>query len=145
MNKPLSRRLFGRVAATLPLAAQQAAKSLAIDAAAAKVVGDMAVAGVQLANGVAPMPYGGYVLRDPAMMALWKSGLAPEWLVDDIDQSINDAGRFLTTDVAALRSVSLSAKIDINVRRQRQRYMEKIERQSVLAAARDAYWSNKHK
>lgn len=145
MNKPLSRRLFAKAMAALPMAAQEAAKTLAIDAAAIKAAGEMAAAGVSVAGGAVPMPYGfGYALQDPAMMALWKAGLAPEWLLDDIDSQINEYGRNLSSDVVALRSVSAGAKIAINQRRLREQFVRQIERKSLIDAARDAFWKKKH-
>lgn len=145
MNKPLSRRLFGKAMAALPMAAQEAAKTLAIDAAAANAAGQLAAAGVNVMAGAIPMPYGlSYALQDPALMALWKAGMAPEWLLDDIDRQIDDRGRYLSHDVAALRSVSPVAKAAINRRRQRDEVMSKLEKQSLLDAARHAFWQKKN-
>lgn len=145
MNKPLSRRLFGKAMAALPMAAQEAAKTLAIDAAAANVAGQLAAAGVNTMSGAIPAPYGiGAALQDPSMMALWKAGMAPEWLLEDIDRQIDDRGRYLSHDVAALRSVSPSAKAIINKRRQREEVMRTLEQRSLMDAARDAFWRKKY-
>lgn len=145
MNKPLSRRLFGKAMAALPMAAQEAAKTLALDAAAANTAGELAAAGVNVATGSMPMPYGiGYALQDPTIMALFKSGLTPDWVLDDIDRQLDERGRYLSTDVASLRSVSASSKVLINKRRQRDEFMRTLERRTLIDAARDAFWRKRH-
>lgn len=145
MNKPLSRRLFGKAMAALPIAAQEAAKTLALDAGAAKAAQQLAAAGVNTLSGAVPLPYGiGYALQDPTLMALFKSGLTPDWVLDDIDRQLDERGRYLSTDVASLRSVSASSKVLINKRRQREEFMRTLERRTLIDAARDAFWRKKH-
>lgn len=143
MNKPLSRRLFGKAMAALPMAAQEAAKTLALDAGAAKAAQQLAAAGVNVLSGVAPTLYGpAFALQDPSIMALWRAGLAPEWLIEDIDRSIEDRARYLTPDVASLRSVSPTAKVAINHRRVRDAYVSSMERRTMIDMARDAFYRN---
>ena len=83
-------------------------------------------------------------MRDPLMLQAWKMGMAPDWVMQDIDHAINDLSRFLSPDVAALKSMSLSAKVHVNRRRAREEYVAKIERQTLIDMAREAYWHKKH-
>ncbi len=137
MNRPLNRRGFLRALAAAPVAAQTGGLDKAVAAAES--------AGVAIMGGLAtPQSVGGiWLLRNPAMRAAWKAGLLPEWAKREIEGHAYYPGHTpMHSDVAALRSVSLSAKLSIT----RQRAVEAIwkcaESELSLMDARDLFYNS---
>ena len=142
MTKPLSRRSFLRAAAAAPVAA----KSGALQALTAAVENGLtlAQAGVAIAPDI-PTSWGIHALSNKKLYALFKMGMLPEWVRQDVDENIlqNTGGR-LSPDVAALRSVSLSAKFCIQRQRHRARIWNDVDRFHINEVARRAFWDEEN-
>lgn len=145
MNKPLSRRLFGKAMAAMPMAAQQAAKTLAVDSAATAAAGQMAMAGANMATSAGPPMFGSYILNNPRVWALWKSGIAPEWVHREIDNEIRERSRTIDPDIWGMKSISANAKLRMNHGRLRASITESIEKTTMLTQAARAFWNEEDK
>lgn len=115
------------IAAKLPGSEVLAAQGAAM-APAGAIVGQPAIG------------YGVHALSDPRLLALWKSGLAPEWLRRQIDDQIKEMTRYLSPDVMALRSVSVGALFRINHRRMTAMAINAIEERAGMDMARRAFF-----
>jgi len=127
VNKPLARRAFLKAMAAAPLAADEAAASDAF-----KLTG---------AN-IGPMPAFGIGGPDASLtklLALYKTGMLPDWFVRRQRQEGQWNGR-IEPDVACLRSVALSAKFRIQEDRSFQRRMANFERETLDALACQTFW-----
>lgn len=145
MNKPLTRRLFGKAMAALPLAVQNAAATAAPALAQAELAGQMATAGVSMAYPSAPPAYGSYLLSNPRIWAMWKAGLAPEWVLNEIDNEIRKRSRHIDPDIVTMKSISLAAKVRMNHGKICAKITSHMERTSLLDQARRAFWEEENR
>jgi hypothetical protein len=137
----LSRRNFLRALPAAPSAAKAIAKAAVAEAAVATGAAEMAAAGVNVSSFAGAAHYGHHLLSDPKMYALHKAGLLPDWVKREIANEIKAEARTLSTNIASLQSVSLSAKVAINERELERKFWSKIDAFHVLNAQRSAYWS----
>lgn len=133
MNKPLSRRFFMRAAAAAPVALQEAAVGLAVQATPA------ALAGASLG---APMSFGTMILMNPTLAALKKAGLLPSWAERQVKDELKERSRFMAADVASLKSVSLSGKFAISHARLERNFEESWSERATEMLAQRAFWGS---
>lgn len=130
-NAAMSRRKALGAIAGAPLAADVSAGSL-LDA--------------QRAASMSGAVYGQGLMSGPdmslKMVALRKAGLLPDWFVRQGKKRIDDAARVLDHDLAALGSVSPSAKFCIQRRRLFDRDLDHLEQDALdkLARAKFMGW-----
>lgn len=132
--KQLSRRLFLKVASAVPFAAKDAA------AETAKQAGLIESLGVDATKvGLAPtvFPNADHGLK---LIGLAKTGMLPEWFAREKEREARQAARLLDTDLAAMRSVSVSAKIAIQTERNRKQLMSNIVQDVLDNNARGVFW-----
>lgn len=110
MSKPITRRLFGKLAALSPAAAAQASQQAMADVGAS-VVGPAVYMGGPPAVGLSMGQHGAQ------MLALHKAGMLPDWAIRMAKRETSARARVLSPDLASMRSVSLSAKIRIQADR----------------------------
>ena len=137
-NRPLSRRNFLRAAAAAPIAIKAGgAKAVIAKLAESDVLqktGVLIAPDVPVASGI------GMIVRNKTLFAMWKAGILPQWARDDVEHEISYfEGSRLSPDVAALRSVSTSAKFRIHSDRVRKRTWGQLDRQHLNAIARDVF------
>lgn len=113
MSKPqrLTRRGFIAAAAAAPVALKAGATQTLAAQVEQAVTAGLAQAGI----GVAKAAPHGWALHslvsNPTLMGLYKAGLLPDWLSEEIERSaIHEAAGRMDPSVACLRSVSLTAK-----------------------------------
>lgn len=130
--------------ASAPLAAKEAVSSAATagtamtEAAAVANVASMAA----VSTGVPPM-MGRYlgVLEHPQALALIHSGLAPEWMSREVENLVAERSRVLDPDIAGLRSMSVSARMRLQCRREKGRFLDEATWQHAFATPRRLFWS----
>lgn len=134
----MQRRKALRALLAAPFAAKAAAET-AITSEAGQL------AGLSLADPSAPVPFGGYgihILEQPALFAALKAGVLPRWAQREVERSLQDAGRFMSPDVAAMRSVSLSGKCAIHRQRLERRHAQTIVERVEDMIAQQMFWRN---
>ncbi len=118
MNNGLSRRLFLKVMPAAPMAAQDVAKQAGI----ADLLGSaVPVHGPPIASGSSAMK----------LVALKRSGLLPDWFWRTGRKAAKANARVLDPDLAALRSVSVSAKVAIQADRNFNRDYDNLEQEAL--------------
>lgn len=140
MTVATRRGMLGWLAST-PMAAKEAVSSAAtfVSAAteAAAVAKTVGLSGIGLSSSSLGGPYLGPLDR-PETIALFKSGLAPEWMKREVDNIAADRSRQLDPDVAGLRSMSISARYRLQKRRT-------VDRMIDEATWSHAIWSQRQK
>ena len=130
--KPLTRRMFAKIAAAAPVAASTVAPSRAAQ---------MAMAGANINATPAP-PFAYSPLANVKLMGLWKAGLAPEWLKDDLRSQAREAHRYVHPDLVSMRSISLTSMMRINRERAERKFFDEAESNMMLNIARQTFWSD---
>lgn len=142
MNKPLSRRHFLKAAAVAPVAA----RSGALQALTAEVKGGLALAQQGVSVGLdMPVAWGVGNLVNPRIYTMWKLGMLPDWVRAEVEDNIlqNYCSR-LAPDIAALRSVSVSAKLRLNRDRIMSRVWSSVDELHTHQLARKTFWDSEH-
>lgn len=119
MTKTLSRRLFLKAMPAAPVAAQEVAKQAGVT----EVLG-----AAQLPPQPEPLAAGPPALK---LVALKKSGLLPDWFWRIGRKAARANARVLDPDLAALRSVSISAKVAIQADRNFNRDYDNLEQDAI--------------
>lgn len=146
MLAKLSRRGMLRLAAVMPVAAQGLATSVSFGAAgtaaAAAGAAKLADEAMKLTGSVvgecAPSTYHG-ASEARKLLGLKKLGLLPDWFINQRRRHHAEYNR-IPPDVAALRSVSLSAKHRISADRLMDSYLDEMERSLVDDLAREKFY-----
>jgi hypothetical protein len=142
MNRPL-RKLSRRGFLGTMLAAPVAAKTGAVKALMAKVeeTAALTAAGTRIAAAV-PEVRGVYgLLTNGKLMALYKTGLLPEWAKADVERdALYGMGSVIDPSIAVLRSVSLGNKLRMSLDMARGRLWGVIDRLHTLEMARTAFF-----
>lgn len=137
MNRRAILKLFGSAPLAAPLALQETMKVAEV-AEAAKASG-MAMSIAQAS--ASPSNVMWLMCEHPELLAAYKAGLLPDWVTTDMRNSTLERARELTTDIASLRSVSLSGKAYINRARVERQMQRNIVSDLTHQAARQAFFS----
>jgi len=141
-----SRRSFLGLLASGPFAAKEAISSAATSSAAA-VAANGITEGAGLAGLSAAIPappaWGAGVLQNDNFLALYRAGIAPDWVVQQVEDSVASDAMRMDPDIAGLRSMSLSARMRLQKDRSRRKLIEFSLREMVNAHLRQAFFNNK--
>lgn len=139
MTKQMPRRAFLKALGLAPVAA----KAGAVKALIAKVEAATAMTAAGVSVGL-PMGqgFGIHLLGNKGLYAAHKMGLLPEWAKTEIEAHVRmDSSARLHPDIAALRSVSLAAKYQIQIERQRRALWASVDDVHLHTVAREAFWN----
>lgn len=140
MTKAMPRRAFLKALGLAPVAV----KSGAVKALIAKVEAATAMTAAGMSVGL-PMgqSYGVHLLGNKGLYAAHKMGLLPDWAKTEIEAHLRmDSSGRLHPDIAVLRSVSLAAKFQIQIARQRRALWASIDEVHLHTVAREAFWNS---
>lgn len=141
-----SRRNFLGLLASGPFAAKEAISSAATSGTAVAVANGIAE-GVGLAGISASIPappiWGVGVLQNANLLALYRSGIAPDWVVQQVEDSVAADSMRMDPDIAGLKSMSLSARMRLQRDRSRRKLVEFSMREMVNAPLRQAFFNSK--
>lgn len=143
-----SRRKFLSLLAAGPFAAKEAISSAATSGAAviaANGVGETAALAHLTAGIPAPPMFGARVLENANILTLYKSGLAPDWVIQQVEDSVASDALRIDPDIAGLRSMSLAARMRLQRDRSRKKIVEFSVREAINAPIRDAFFGRKNR
>lgn len=141
-EKPVPRRKFMQMLGLAPIAAATASAQIAEEAMLASQIGlgVHGVSGGAVAQGLGPN-ITSHILLDPKVLAAFKAGVLPDWVKTYITRDIHNDIRGLDPNVAVLRSVSTTAKINMTKALAVRRFYEGADKMVAQRLAEDAFFS----
>jgi len=139
----IDRRKILKLFSTAPLAAGTLGKMETARAVETAKVMRQVGRDTAMSAGATPGNARWLIASNPKLLALFKAGLLPDWVKADMRDTLRESTRYLTTDVAALRSVSLSGKVFINHARAERAFEVDLINSLARDAMRHAFY-NQH-